>query len=68
MFWLIVSLLRTFVGHHFLEKVELVIADPRDKQAGKALSAIIQAMTETDMVAIVRYVKVLFYKFKKKIK
>ena len=66
MFCFFLLLLRTFVGHHFLEKVELVIADPRDKQAGKALSAIIQAMTETDMVAIVRYVKVLFTNSKKK--
>lgn len=43
--------------HEYMSSTDIVIAEPRNFKAGRALSALIHALFELDMVAAVRYVK-----------
>lgn len=43
--------------HYFMTSVEAVTAAPGDEAAAVALSALTQALLETDRIAICRYVK-----------
>lgn len=43
--------------HEYMSSTDIVIAEPRNFKAGRALSGLIHALFELDMVAAVRYVK-----------